>query len=167
MNKKRFVFYAKIIVCMLSMLFFVISWFFFNINFIEKIHQEYHQSQSKQFGIRSVCLFVWILYVQVNNFSVMLGQVFMAWSSTMQRIKCLAQGHNAVLSVSEHAFYSVICRDDARWVHCPSNRDVNWMSPVKEKSPPVQVKEPYGNLEMVTIRLSFCNPECQSTYTCQ
>ena len=28
------------------------------------------------------------------------------------------------------------------------------------KSPPVQVKEPYGNLDMVTCRLSFCNPEC-------
>ena len=31
-----------------------------------------------------------------------------------------------------------------------SDRDVNWMSPVQGKSPPVQVKEPYGNLDMVT-----------------
>ena len=31
-----------------------------------------------------------ILYVQVNLFSVT------GWSSTKQRIKCLAQGHNAV-----------------------------------------------------------------------
>ena len=48
--------------------------------------------------------------------------------------------------MSEHAFSSVICRDDTRQVHRPSDRDVNWMSPVQGKSPPVQVKEPYGNL---------------------
>ena len=35
-------------------------------------------------------------------------------------------------------------------MHRPSDRDVNWMSPVQGKSPPVQVKEPYGNLDMVT-----------------
>ena len=34
------------------------------------------------------------------------------------------------------------------------------MPPVQDKSPPVQVKEPYGNLDMVTCRLSSCNPEC-------
>ena len=59
--------------------------------------------------------------------------------------------------MSEHAFSCVICRDDARKVHRPSDRDVNWMSPVQGllgKSPPVQVKEPYGNLDMVTCRLS-------------
>ena len=33
--------------------------------------------------------------------------------------------------------------------------DVNWMSPVQGESPPVQVKEPYGNLDMVTFFLSF------------
>ena len=38
--------------------------------------------------------------------------------------------------------------------------DVNWMSPVQGKSPPVQVKEPYGNFDMVTCRLSSCSPEC-------
>ena len=27
-------------------------------------------------------------------------------------------------------------------------------------APPVQVKEPYGNLDMVTCRLSSCNLEC-------
>ena len=27
-------------------------------------------------------------------------------------------------------------------------------------APPVQVKEPYGDLDMVTCRLSSCNPEC-------
>ena len=52
--------------------------------------------------------------------------------------------------MSEHAFSSVICRDDARQVHRPSDRDVNWMSPVQGKSPPVQVEEPYGNFDMVT-----------------
>ena len=35
-------------------------------------------------------------------------------------------------------------------MHCPSDQDVNRMSPVQGKSPPVQVKEMYGNLDMVT-----------------
>ena len=48
-------------------------------------------------------------------------------------------------------------------MHRLSDRDVNWMSPVQGKSPPVQVKEPYSNLDMVTCRLSFCNPSVQST----
>ena len=42
-------------------------------------------------------------------------------------------------------------------MHRPSDRDVNWMSPVQGKSPPVQVKEPYGNFDMVSCRLSSCN----------
>ena len=67
--------------------------------------------------------------------------------------------------MSEHAFSSVICRDDTRYVHRPSDRDVNWMSPVQGESPLVQVKEPYGNFDMVTCRLSSCNPEC-TKYTC-
>ena len=37
------------------------------------------------------------------------------------------------------------------------------MSPVQGKSPLVQVKEPYGNFDMVTCRLLSCNPECTST----
>ena len=41
------------------------------------------------------------------------------------------------------------------------DRDVNWISPVQGKSPPVQVKEPYGNLDMVTCRLSL-HPATQS-----
>ena len=61
--------------------------------------------------------------------------------------------------VSEHAFLSVICRDDIKQLHYPLDLDVNWMSPVQGKSPPVQVKEPYGNLDMVNYRLSSCNPE--------
>ena len=48
-------------------------------------------------------------------------------------------------------------------MHRPSDRDVNWMSPVQGKSPPVQVKEPYSNLDMVTCRLSSCNPSVQRT----
>ena len=56
------------------------------------------------------------------------------------------------ISVSEHAFSSVICRDDTRLVHRPFDQDLNWMSPVQGKSLPVQVKEPYGNLDMVTCR---------------
>ena len=50
---------------------------------------------------------------------------------------------------SEQAFSSVICRDGTRLVHRPSDLDVNWMFPVQGKSPPVQVKEPYGSLDMV------------------
>ena len=40
------------------------------------------------------------------------------------------------------------------------------MSSVQRKSPPVQVKEPYSNLDMVTSRLSSCSPEC-TKYTCR
>ena len=41
-------------------------------------------------------MFCLILYIPVNNFSVMLGWVFLVCTSTKQRIKCLAQGHNTV-----------------------------------------------------------------------
>ena len=41
-------------------------------------------------------LFDLILFVPVNNFSVMLGQVFLGLTSTGQRIKCFAKGHSAV-----------------------------------------------------------------------
>ena len=70
--------------------------------------------------------------------------------------------------MSKHAFSSVIYRDDTRQVHSPSDLDVNWMSAVQRKSPLVQVKEPYGNLDMVTCRLSSCNHECTkcTKYTC-
>ena len=44
----------------------------------------------------SLILFGLILYVPINNFSVMLGQVFLGGISTKQWIKCLAQGHNTV-----------------------------------------------------------------------
>ena len=44
----------------------------------------------------NICLFDLILYIPVNNFSVMLGRVFLGWSSTRQGLMCLAQGHNAV-----------------------------------------------------------------------
>ena len=39
-------------------------------------------------------IFGLILYVPVNSFSVMSGWVFLGLTSTKQRIKCLAQGHN-------------------------------------------------------------------------
>ena len=51
-------------------------------------------------------------------------------------------------------------------MHRPSDRDFNWLSPVQGESPPMQVKEPSGNLDMVTCRLSSCNPEC-AKYTCR
>ena len=44
--------------------------------------------------------------------------------------------------------------------HWPLDQDVDWMSPVQGKSPLVQVKEPYSNLDMGTFRLSSCNLEC-------
>ena len=40
-------------------------------------------------------------------------------------------------------------------MHRPLDQDVNWMSPVQGKSPLVQVKEPYGNLDMVTMILTI------------
>ena len=42
----------------------------------------------------------------------------------------------------------------------PSGQDVNGMSPVQGKLPLVQVKEPCGNLDMVTCTLSSCNAGC-------
>ena len=43
-----------------------------------------------------ICLFVLIIYVPVNNFSVTLGPVFLDLTSTKQRIKCCAHGHNTL-----------------------------------------------------------------------
>ena len=51
-------------------------------------------------------------------------------------------------------------------MHRPLDLDINWMSPVQGKSPPVLAKEPYGNFDMVNRRLSSCNPKC-TKYTCQ
>ena len=39
----------------------------------------------------------------------------------------------------------------ANMVDVPSDGDVNWMSPVQGESPLVQVKEPYGNFDMVIL----------------
>ena len=58
--------------------------------------------------------------------------------------------------MSEHTFSNVICWDDTRTVHHPLDRDINFSS-VQGKSPIVQVKEAYSNLDMVTCRLSSCN----------
>ena len=49
-------------------------------------------------------VFVWFVslgpnqhfFSHVGTFLVMLGQVFLGWTSTYQRVKCLAQGYNAV-----------------------------------------------------------------------
>ena len=41
-------------------------------------------------------MFDFILYVPVNNSSVMSGRVFLGGTSTKQRLLCLAQGHNTV-----------------------------------------------------------------------
>ena len=42
-------------------------------------------------------LFDLILYVPVNNLSVMSGWVFLGCTSTKQGLICLAQGHNTVM----------------------------------------------------------------------
>ena len=48
-------------------------------------------------------------------------------------------------------------------MHRPSDRDVNWLFPVQGKSPPVQVKEPYGNLDMVLEGFHPATQSVQST----
>ena len=55
----------------------------------------YREQQHAQICI----LFDLILYVPVNNFSVMLGWVFLCWTSTKQGLICLSQGYNAVTPV--------------------------------------------------------------------
>ena len=49
--------------------------------------------QNNRFGL--------ILYVPVDIFSVMSGRVFLGLTSTKQRIKCFAQGHNTVPPVTQ------------------------------------------------------------------
>ena len=44
-------------------------------------------------------LFDLILYVPVNNLSVMSGRVFLGWTCTKLGLMCLPQGHNAVTPV--------------------------------------------------------------------
>ena len=48
----------------------------------------------------------------------------------------------------------------------PSDRDVDWRSPVQGKSHHVQVKEPYGKFKLVTSRPSSCNPGCTMYTVC-
>ena len=40
-------------------------------------------------------------------------------------------------------------------MHGPSDWDVNWMSPLQGRSPLVQVKDPYGNFDMVNLLVGF------------
>ena len=56
-----------------------------------------HYCKTHTFGsnLFFFCLFGLILYVPVKSFSVMSGWVFLGLTSTKQREKCLAQGHNA------------------------------------------------------------------------
>ena len=44
-------------------------------------------------------LFDLIIYVPVNNLSVMSGLILLGWTSSKQGLMCLAQGHNAVMPV--------------------------------------------------------------------
>ena len=54
------------------------------------------------FWLYCIKLFMLMLYIQVNNFSVMSGKFpeFLGWTRTEQRIKCLAHGHNTVPPLS-------------------------------------------------------------------
>ena len=61
-------------------------------------HREAHMILTSDFKWFFV-YFDLILYLPINNFSVMLGQVFLRWTSTKQRLICLAQRHNAVTPV--------------------------------------------------------------------
>ena len=45
------------------------------------------------------CLLGWILFVPVNNFSVMSDSVFLGLASTKQGLMCLDEGHKAVTPV--------------------------------------------------------------------
>ena len=53
-----------------------------------------------------ICLHVLLLYVPINNFSVMSGHlsVFLGYTSTQQRIKCLVQGHRAYF---EYIYFNI------------------------------------------------------------
>ena len=50
------------------------------------------QTQYCESGKSMICLFDLILYVSVNNFSVMYGWVFLGWTSSKQGLMRLAQG---------------------------------------------------------------------------
>ena len=65
-------------------------------------YQTFHVADTSHIKKFIVCVYVFMLYVPVNNCSVMLRSFpfFLDRTSTKQRIKCLAQGHNTVASVS-------------------------------------------------------------------
>ena len=57
-------------------------------------------AQDKTAYNAQLAYFVWFATLHPSQqFSVMSGQVFLGWTSTKQRLMCLAQGHNAVTLV--------------------------------------------------------------------
>ena len=65
------------------------------------MYKSFHAAKHKYTGTsiyRSFEIFVLMLYITVNYFSVVSGwfPVFLGWTSTKQPTKCLAQGHNTV-----------------------------------------------------------------------
>ena len=48
-------------------------------------------------------------------------------------------------------------------VHRPWDWDVNWMSPVQGELPHMQIKEPYGNLDMLLVGFHPATWTVQST----
>ena len=77
-----------------------------------------------------------------------------------------ARGHGFVprarrgkITVSEHAFLSVICRDDTKSVCRPLDRDVNWR-PLYRESHPLCRSKNITVIYMITCRLSCCKNRC-------
>ena len=61
-----------------------------------KVDQEASE-EALDYKLAAICkLFDFIFYVPINIFSVMSGLVFLGWTSTKQRIKCLADWNNSV-----------------------------------------------------------------------
>ena len=56
----------------------------------------------------------------------------------------------------EHAFFYVICTHKMITVCRPSDRDVNWESPVQGKPNHVHVKESYGNSNWLLVGQTEC-----------
>ena len=85
----------------------------------------------------------------------------------MLEIPSLIPGIGKEISVSEHAFLCVICRDDMKKMRHPVGQDVNWLPIVQRRSSPVQVKEPYRNLKWLCVGLHLATQSVQCTVVCE
>ena len=92
-------------------------------------------------------------------------QVTIACSSVVSAFASGAIGRGLIPACGEEKFQ---CRNtlilvSTKQVHHPLDLDVNWMSPMQEKSPPMQVKEPYSNLDMFIVGFHPATRSVQST----